>query len=365
MNINTTQALYLIKLIDVLRELGKPVNEMLAAANISAVEIADRENSIPIAKYLRAVEEAVTRFDIPDLGFRVGAHTRTLEHGVVGYAILSSATIKEGLQRYERYQLLLGPLLKIRFDYDHQGARLIALPLAKEWQLSDAALRYFVQEWLITWRDWAQMIDGADKLFNHVKLGFAHHQSSEIYKQYLGCNVSFGNAATEASIPLKYLDLSVECGNKTIGALCHVQCEGLLENLKNRDGLTAEIQKYMSSAPGELPTMEQMADTLCMSSRTLRRRLQAEGVTYQKLVSDYRINMAKHYLQETSMPANGIAELIGYANAPNFYRAFFKETGQTPQEYRVNANKVIARFSKSPCTSISRTSFSRPTEVSR
>lgn len=336
MHINTTQALYLIKLIDVLRELDKPVKGILEQANISAIDLSDRENSIPIAKYLKAVEAAVSQFDIPDLGFRVGKHTQMLEHGVVGYAILSSATLKEGLQRYVRYQQLHGPLLKVRFDHNEHEARLIALPLVKEWKLSEAALRYFVQEWLMTWWAWAGTMDRVENLFSRVKLGYSHHQSSQIYKQHLGCHVSFGHPITEVSIPLRYLELPIECANRTIGALCQVQCEGLLENLRNRDGLTAEIEKYLWNSPSELPSMEQMAATLCMSSRTLRRRLQAEGVTYQQLVSDYRINMAKHYLQETSIPANGIAELIGYANAPNFYRAFLKETGRTPQEYRTN-----------------------------
>ena len=80
--------------------------------------------------------------------------------------------------------------------------------------------------------------------------------------------------------------------------------------------------------------MEQMANILAMSTRTLRRRLQQEDTTYQPLISAYRINMAKHYLLETDMSASGIAELVGYANAPNFYRAFVMEVGVTPREFR-------------------------------
>lgn len=336
MNINTTQALYLIKLIDVLREMNKPVATILREAKITAGDLSNREKFIPIAKYLIAVELAVTLYDIPNLGFLVGEHTHTLEHGVVGYAILSSATFEEGLKRYVRYQQLQGPLLKICFDESDGHARLRALPLSSEWQISDKALCYFVQEWLVTLRDWAKLIEGIDKLFTHINLGFPRYQDSLDYQTILNCSVSFGHDTTEVSFKKRYLQLPMDCGNKAIGTLCQVQCEGLLENLRNRDGLTAEIQKYLASTPGDVHAMDEMASILCMSSRTLRRRLQTEGVTYQKLISDYRINMAKHYLTETSMSANGIAELIGYASAPNFYRAFAKETGTTPQEFRAN-----------------------------
>jgi AraC-like DNA-binding protein len=80
--------------------------------------------------------------------------------------------------------------------------------------------------------------------------------------------------------------------------------------------------------------MDAMADTLHIGTRTLRRRLKEDRTTYQQVVTDFRIAMAKRYLDETTMPANEIALLVGYADPANLYRRFQQATGKTPQQYR-------------------------------
>ena len=65
---------------------------------------------------------------MPDLGFRVGASTTLLEHGVLGYALLSSPNLRASLQRYVRYQYLQGPLLSVTFEESGATAALTAIP---------------------------------------------------------------------------------------------------------------------------------------------------------------------------------------------------------------------------------------------
>jgi AraC-like DNA-binding protein len=77
-----------------------------------------------------------------------------------------------------------------------------------------------------------------------------------------------------------------------------------------------------------------MADLLHISPRTLRRRLEQDGKTYQQLVVDFRMAMARQYLAETKLPVNEIADLIGYSNPANFYRTFRQIEQMTPQNYR-------------------------------
>ena len=84
MSSDHTKAVYLIKLLEVMRERSYPVAPVLTACGISEASLQDHDASIPISQYLMGVEEAVAMSEIADLGFLVGEHTTPLEHGVLG-----------------------------------------------------------------------------------------------------------------------------------------------------------------------------------------------------------------------------------------------------------------------------------------
>lgn len=332
--IEQTKAVYLIKLVEVLKELGCRVADVVSAANVCTNELDVREASIPLANYLAAVELAVHSTDRPDLGFLVGEHTTPLEHGVLGYALLSSPTLRECMQRYVRFQYVLGPLLEISFSECGATAEMTAVPRGGRWAMSPLAHRYMVQEWLVGWNQWCRLIGRSGSFFEHVRLGYPAIGERRYYEEHLGCTVSFDNAETTAIFSSRRLDLPLEYADASIAALCNVQCERLLEVLNLRTGLVAEIHRKLANLPGQVPNMDDMAKTLAVSTRTLRRRLADENTSYQTVVTEFRVAMAKRYLDETTLPANEVAELVGYSDPANLYRLFRRAAGQTPQQYR-------------------------------
>lgn len=331
---STTPALYAIKLVEVLRQAGVDCLQMLQQAGFTARELADREQEISIAKYLQLVESAVRDCELEDLGFLVGEHTGTLEHGVMGYALLSSATLAESLQRYTRYQGLVGPLLNVSLDVEGEVARMSARPVNNPATLSRELSRYFIQEWLATWNPWSGFIGIEGAFFSDASIALPDDRLAALYEKHLGCPVRFTQGVTSVCFPASHLALELQHTNETIGALCHEQCELLLEAQQLEHGLTAEIHRRLARRPGNLPNMEEVATDLNMTSRTLRRHLKKENTRFQDVVITHRIAMAKRYLSETSLPANEIAALVGYADQANFYRTFRSLAGVTPQIFR-------------------------------
>lgn len=334
MSIDQTKVIYLAKLVEVLRELGSPVKPVLGAAGLRERSLPDHEASLPISQYLAGIEEAVQSCTAPDLGFLVGEHTMPLEHGVLGYALLSSPTLRDCLYRYVKFQYLQGPLLTISFSESGATAEMQAVPRRGRWRMSPAALRYIVQEWLVGWNQWCQLIGRSGSFFEHVRLGYSSDGHRRQYEDHLGCTVSFENPETTAVFASRRLDLPLSYADESIAALCDVQCERLLEVLQLRAGLIADIHRQLASRPGQVPTMEDMARRLHIGVRTLRRRLKDENTSYQEVVTEFRVAMAKRYLGETSLPANEVAMLVGYSDPANLYRTFRRETGRTPLQYR-------------------------------
>jgi AraC-like DNA-binding protein len=81
-------------------------------------------------------------------------------------------------------------------------------------------------------------------------------------------------------------------------------------------------------------TMAAVASELAMSTRTLHRRLQDEGTSFQRVLDSTREDLARHYLRDRAMSAPEIAFLLGYEEPSSFYRAFHAWTGNTPDHVR-------------------------------
>jgi AraC-like DNA-binding protein len=330
----TTPALYAIKLVDVLREEHLDYQALLRGCGFTVRETAEPEREIPIEKYLLLVAAAVDASGLDDLGFRVGEHTGTLEHGALGYALLSSKTLGESLERYTRYQQVVGPLQTISLETSELHAVMTAQPHSGKRELSLTMQRYFLQEWLASWNPWCPLIGRKGSFFTRVSIGLPDHELAELYRRHLGCPVDFREGPSLAYFPADHLQLPLRFSDARTGAFCHEQCELLLQAIAAQHGLTAEIHRQLAHIPGHLPDMDEVAQNLGMTSRTLRRHLQTEETTFQDIVIAHRIGMAKRYLVETSITTNEIAELVGYADPANFYRMFRREEGVTPARLR-------------------------------
>jgi AraC-like DNA-binding protein len=90
----------------------------------------------------------------------------------------------------------------------------------------------------------------------------------------------------------------------------------------------------LEGLPSGLVTMEAIARKLGSSKRTLQRRVEAEGTSYQQILRETREALARHYLEKTALPAAEISFLLGFDEPNSFYRAFRMWTGMTPDSVR-------------------------------
>jgi AraC-like DNA-binding protein len=86
--------------------------------------------------------------------------------------------------------------------------------------------------------------------------------------------------------------------------------------------------------PSGLVTMGDVARKLALSTRTLQRRIEAERSSYQRILTQTRETLARHYLEKTALPVAEIAFLLGFGEPTSFYRAFRTWTGTTPHSVR-------------------------------
>lgn len=112
----------------------------------------------------------------------------------------------------------------------------------------------------------------------------------------------------------------------------------LRQRLADLDRTAGMIDRVRSTLVETLPagevSMQAVSRKLAVSTRTLQRRLQDEGTTFQQTLDTLRNSLAHHYLRNTAMSSAEISFLLGFEDSNSFARAFQAWTGKTPQTVR-------------------------------
>lgn len=104
-----------------------------------------------------------------------------------------------------------------------------------------------------------------------------------------------------------------------------------------------ELQTWIMAHTGEDLTVELLAQRMAMSPRNFARLFLAEtGITPAKFVEMSRVDQARHLLETTQIAVETIAEKAGFKDPERMRRAFIRQLGVNPQNYRQRFSKAIA-----------------------
>ncbi|MFV0278084.1 MAG: helix-turn-helix transcriptional regulator, partial [Parahaliea sp.] len=139
--------------------------------------------------------------------------------------------------------------------------------------------------------------------------------------------------------PPEALALPMPSSNPEALSLCEQQCHQLLARLGKRSHFVDDVRRRIMKNPGRFPSLDQVAEALAISPRTLRRRLDEEGQRFQEILDGVRFEVAQSYLLDTALPIEHIAELLGFNYSGNFSHAFKRWSGESPRQFRENRAK--------------------------
>jgi AraC-like DNA-binding protein len=91
--------------------------------------------------------------------------------------------------------------------------------------------------------------------------------------------------------------------------------------------------------PDGEPKRDQVAGELCMSERTMRRRLEDEKTSFIQLLDDTRRELAEQYLERLHLSLPQAAYLLGFADQSSFFRACRRWFDLSPGQYRSQLHK--------------------------
>lgn len=152
-------------------------------------------------------------------------------------------------------------------------------------------------------------------------------------RRCLGPNVNFNCAKPLLVVDKASLSSPVRSADATLKRELEAIAEKTLAT--SADDFQTQITKQIVAAmPSRKFTLTEIASSLGVDARTVRRQLRAKGKTFSGLVDETRRDMAERLLTETDLALTEIAFALGFSELSAFSRASKVWFEMTPSQFR-------------------------------
>jgi len=311
-----------------LEELGIRVSIVLQHAGLPP-GLLDQPRVLVTTEELFALWRAIGEISAdPAIGLVLGTETKPEHFDAIALAALSTTSFGEAMRQVSRHKQLSCPE-EIVHETDSEE-----WSIQFRWLLADDQEPEILTDLCFAWvLSIARHGTGTRLAPLRIELlrPRAHPKTLE---RHFGCSVIFGAQRNAIIFRASDADLPFITRNAELLAMLAPQLD---EELKQHKGLETfpervrtTIQKKLT---GHRPRMRDIARELHISSRTLQRRLQEAGYSFQRVLEEARHQLARHYLN-SFLELNETAYLLGYEDSGSFVRAFRTWEGVPPAHWR-------------------------------
>jgi AraC-like DNA-binding protein len=319
----------------------KGVAEMFASQGIDVprlfrtvgldIQLLDRsEARFGADKVSELWELAVAWSGNASLGMDPELTSRYVNFDVVGYAMLSSPTLRAGLENLSRYLALISDAATFELCPDGRNCWLGLGHTGNTRRVPRQRQEYGLLS-LLTLCRW---LTQRDLRTLAAEFTFPDPEDVRPYRVAFDCPLRFGQPATRLLLATEDLDASIPSRNPSMFKLHERVMQERLTSLGNARlsyRVSAEIIRRLDA--GE-PRREDIASSLALTERTLQRRLHAERTSFQQLLDEARRELARKYMTEDRITLGQVAYMLGFVDESNFFRAFKRWFGLPPGQYR-------------------------------
>ncbi|MBB5317972.1 AraC family transcriptional regulator [Tunturibacter empetritectus] len=312
-----------------LHELGVGASAVLQSAGL-APGLLDQPRIVVTTEELFALWRGVgVNSPNPAIGLELGTETKAEHFDPIALAALSTASFGEAMEQMARYKQLSCPEEIIHEMDDSEWS------IQFRWLLADSVEPAVLTDLCFAWVLCIAR-HGTGTRISPLRLELARQPThAKIFERHFGCPIVFGAVRNAIIFRSSDAALPFVTSNAELLAMLAPQFDEELKQHKGEESfperVRAAIQRKLA---GRRPKMQEIARELHISSRTLQRRLQDAGYSFQQVLEEARHQLARHYLNNSLLELNETAYLLGYEDSNSFVRAFRMWEGTPPAHWR-------------------------------
>lgn len=179
-----------------------------------------------------------------------------------------------------------------------------------------------------------RILDGRWQL-ELVSLAMPGPIDTEAYRRFFRAPVVFGSPSTGLHFQASELRRALASADPQRHRHARARLQARMPGHGGSQLLTAALRSWFTWATADgRATLEQAAQDFGVTPRTLQRRLKAQGVGFQDVLNQVRIETARRMLLESQIPVTEIAQQLGFSETSAFTRAFRSHVNMSPRAFR-------------------------------
>ncbi len=293
--------------------------------------ITDQNEQQPLLAFTRMLSHAAQQSGRQQLGLEMAAFEAEPTPSIFGELFTCAPTLGDALHALARYFPVSQTGTTVELTQSHGIAHLSyqIRDLAVGDPLHDAA--YTLGKIQRTLRRCA----GPSWRLDHVTLAVPAPGGTDAYQRFFGAPVVCNAAYTGLHFSAQALERPIATADVRRYRNFRAQLELRMPRPATPGLLGDALRTWMTYAAGEgRATLEQAASDFGVTPRTLQRRLQEQGVGFQDLLAQVRMQTACRLLSESRLPVTRIAEQLGFSETSAFTRAFRNHARMSPRAFR-------------------------------
>ncbi len=168
-----------------------------------------------------------------------------------------------------------------------------------------------------------------------MELKYEVPEDISLYEKIFKCPVIFGSESNSITYPSYIMDYRIPTYNPTLLTILQEFAQKTIRENENKKDIVSRVKTLIIKVSNGIPKEEDIANSLNMAKRTLQKKLKEENTSFIKILDDIQKELALAYLNSNTISNKEISWMLGYNDISNFYRAFKRWTGTTPNEYKL------------------------------
>ena len=303
-----------------LNELGVSVATVLREAGLPR-DLFDETHVLVSTDELFALWRSIAAVSAdPFIGLKLGVENKTERFHPMAISALSTQNFVTAVQHMARYKKLTAPeeiLSKLTNEEFTVSFRWLLAMDAEPQVLAD-----YCFAWMLTIAR-----HGTGSPLKPLRVEYVHQRVNfRPLVKHFGCEVVTNAVRNEIVFRASDALAPFITRNTELLDMLTPQFEEQLQRLTEEDSFVELVRRTIQDRlTGRRPSIEAVAQALHVSSRTLQRRLQDSGSSYQRVLDD---------LGNSALELNETAYLLGFEDPNSFGRAFRMWEGMPPSDWR-------------------------------
>lgn len=308
---------------------GASTERICASANYRRHVVGD-QGLMAFQRFGDLLEACAQELHDPHFGLHLGGVSDFRAVGTISFTMSNAPTIRVALHNLVRYQSSFSRGFGVFFESTDS--------LAVGFTLQDpdnAGMRHLGEMCIaIAINSMRALID---ERWSTAGASFQHQICGPIddYQHILGCVPDFSCRRTELRVSAQVANEAIPFADRTILPIIERQLASVAKAYNENTPLLSEIRMEIARTVCDgAPTINDVAEGLQLSSRTLQRRLRESGSGFRELLREVRKQLALEYLRTLSIDLVEVSLLLGYSDLSAFDHAFLDWFDESPSSYR-------------------------------